>query len=881
MEAHQPITPGSRFGPYEILSSLGAGGMGEVYRARDQRLDRIVALKILANHRGHDPQFGERLLREARALSRLSHPNVCAIFDVGSEGGRDYFVMELLEGETLAERLRRGPLSLEQALEVGAQIAGALETSHRAGLVHRDLKPANMMLTPSGVKLLDFGIARFAPLATTPLRDTATATQTIHGAFAGTLEYMSPEQLEGKEADARSDLFSFGVVLYEMVTSRRAFAGETPARVAAAILSEDPPSMLSTQPAAPRELDRLIRSCLVKAPADRWHSAHDLRLELGWIADRMREPVAGTRRRPGSGGFWLAAGVAVGVAAGFFITQRFTRPPESGPADRVAVRAVILPPPDSQFMPVGMQGGPAVLSPDGRRLVFAASSPDGRPRLWVRSLSSLVEQPLPGTENAAFPFWSPDGEKIGFFVEGKLKKIVISSGTVTTLCNASYSAGGTWSRNETIVFGAGGSEGLQRVASDGGSPQSITKLDAQRGEGTHRWPAFLPDGRRFLFGVQALRGGPWTIRAGSLDSDRVDDLIEADSNALYASGFLLFVRNGTLLAQRIDERTLRISGDPVPLAEQLVHDVVLGRAVFSASEQGSLVYQTGTAVRPSKLLWLDRTGKNVGVVDEACFCSWPRVAPNGRSVALASTNSTTGNTDIYVYDFADPRPQRLTFEESYEGHPAWTSDGTRIIFTSTRKGARDIYWMDAHGTGPQEALLESDSQKYVFSATADRIVFLDYDDFWLLPLTKGAKAEKFRVSEAKELFGEVSPDGRWFVYQSNEGGKGEVFVTSFPARRGKWLISEDGGMLPKWSRDGHEIFYLKPDHATMFAVPVSEEGGVFHPARPNRLFSTQMLYGRGYPYDVAPDGRFLAVASSGSTTTPLTLVVDWPSGVGR
>ena len=474
MEAHPPVTPGSRFGAYEILSPLGAGGMGEVYRARDARLDRIVALKILTDHRSDDPDFGERLRREARALSRLSHPNVCAIFDVGSEGGRDYFVMELLEGETLAERLRRGPLSLDQTLDLGRQIAGALETSHRAGLVHRDLKPANVMLTPSGVKLLDFGIARFAPRTPIALRDTVTATQTNHNVIAGTLEYMSPEQLEGKEADARSDLFSFGSVLYEMVTGRRAFEGETPARVTAAILSEEPRSILSSQPTAPRELDRLIRTCLIKN-RDRWQSAHDLRLELGWIADRMREPVADTPRHPGYGASWLAAAVLGGVAAGSLDRAAGDAPIRVDPAARAAVHAVILPPSDNQFMPVGTQGGPAVLSPDGRRLAFAASSPDGRPRLWVRDLGSLVERALPGTENGSFPFWSPDAEQLGFFVDGKLKKIDISSGTVTTLCNASYGAGGAWNRDGTIIF-ASGKEGLQRVALDGGTPQPSRNL---------------------------------------------------------------------------------------------------------------------------------------------------------------------------------------------------------------------------------------------------------------------------------------------------------------------------------------------------------------------------------------------------------------------
>jgi hypothetical protein len=427
----------------------------------------------------------------------------------------------------------------------------------------------------------------------------------------------------------------------------------------------------------------LIRSCLIKNSADRWQNAHDLRIELGWVADRTREPDSGTRRRRSYAGLWLAAAIADGMAAGFFIAQQLAgRPPL-----RNTVRTVILPPADNQFMPVGTQGGPAVLSPDGRRLAFAASSADGRPRLWVRSLNSLVEQPLLGTENGFFPFWSPDGEQLGFFANGKLKKIAIASGTVTTLCNSAYGTGGTWNRDGTILF-AIGNGGLQSVSSNGGTPQSITRPDTERREASHRWPAFLPDGRRFLYAAQGLSGGVRMIRAGSLDSNRVEDVLEADSNALYASGHLIFVRKGTLLAQRIDDQTLRISGDPIPLAEQVVHDVVSGRAVFSASEQGSLVYQTGSAVRPSKLLWLDRTGKTVGVVDEACFCSWPRIAPNGRSVALSATDPATGNTDLYAYDFADGRPQRLTFDDSYDGHPAWMADGTRIVFGSTRAVAR-------------------------------------------------------------------------------------------------------------------------------------------------------------------------------------------------
>jgi Tol biopolymer transport system component len=874
MEAHQPIVAGSRFGPYEILSPMGEGGMGEVYRARDERLDRIVALKILAPDRSSDPEFRDRLRREARALSRLSHPNVCAIFDVGTAGGRDYFVMELLAGETLADRLQRGPLSLEQTLDVAIQIASALDTSHRAGLVHRDLKPANVMLTPSGVKLLDFGIARFAPLGSAALHATATATVTPHDAFSGTLQYMSPEQLEGKEADARSDIFSFGALLYEMITGRRAFGGESPARVTASILTDDPPPMLSLQPSAPREVDRLIRSCLAKNPADRWQSAHDLRLELGWLADRVRVPASDTGRRSGYRPLWIAAGVLGALAAGLLIAALLTR----RSPDRPAVRAMILPPQGAQFTPVGTQGGPAVLSPDGRRLAFAASGADGRPRLWVQSLDSPVAQPLTGTDNGAFPFWSPDGGQLGFFADTKLKRIDIANGTVSTVCDARGS-GGTWNRDGTIVFAPSFNTGLYRVSAGGGSPTPVTTLDEQRRDRTHRWPAFLPNGRRFIFAAQKEGGGPWTIRVGSLDSNRIDDVMEANSNALYAGGALIFVRNGTLLAQRVDERTLRAAGQPVPLAENVVHDVFLGRAVFSASEHGLLVYQTGSAVLPSRLVWLDRTGTNVGVIDEACFCSWPSLAPDGQKAAIAATHPATGNSDIHVYHLGDGQKQSLTFDETHEGHPAWTPDSKRIVLTSTRRGFRDIYWTDALGAGPQEVLFASDRDKYVHAVTANGVVFSQDGDFWVLPLTRGAKPQEFRVSERNELFGQVSPSGRWFVYQSNEETKPEVFVTSFPERKGKWPISEDGGMLPRWSHDGREIFYLKQDHSTMFAAAVGQEAGSIRVLRRDRLFTVPMLLGRGWPYDVSRDGRFLAIASSGSTTAPLTLVVDWTGEV--
>jgi serine/threonine protein kinase len=690
-----PVTAGSRFGPYEVVSSLGAGGMGEVYRARDERLGRMVAIKVLASDSHGDPEFRERLRREARALSRLNHPNICAVYDVGTEGDRDYFVMELLEGETLATRLERGPLPIERVLDVALQIAAALETSHRMGLVHRDLKPANIMVTTSGVKLLDFGLVRFAPSAAQSSRETISDALTTQGTLLGTVQYMSPEQVEGREADARSDLFSVGAVIYEMITGRRAFSGDTQASLIGAILKDDAPSLLAVQPAVPSDLDRLIHSCLVKNPDDRWQSAHDLRLELGWIADKLRRPDATSPVRRSPRG-WMAVAVISAAVAAVLLGRELRRVP----VERPAIRSMLPPPENSQYISVGTHAGPAVLAPDGRRVAFLATSHDARLRLSIRSLDSLVTQSLNGTEGASYPFWSADGESLGFFADGKLKTITIASGRVTTLADAQYGAGGAWNSDGTIVFAPGLSGGLQRVPSAGGTPHPATALTADRGETTHRWPVFLPDGRGFLYTVGQAKSGGWKIKVGSLDSDRAEDLIEDASNALYANGALIFTRSGTLLAQPVDERSLRTSGSPVQLAENVLHDIALGRAVFSASQTGSLIYQVGSAATGSRLVWLDRTGKELGVVEDTCFCIWPRLSPDEQRVAVAITDARTGNRDIWTYELAERLRSRLTFEEAREHNPEWTPDGSRIVFNSTRGGVRDLYWMNARGRGP-------------------------------------------------------------------------------------------------------------------------------------------------------------------------------------
>ena len=645
------LTAGTRLGVYEITALIGAGGMGEVYRARDERLERAVAIKVLPLASSGDAESRERFRREALALSRLSHPNICAIHDIGSEDGLDYLVMELLDGETLAERLARGPLGLRAALDIALQIASALDKTHRMGLAHRDLKPGNIMLTRTGAKLLDFGLARLALAGVEPSSQTVSDPLTAHGEVLGTLQYMSPEALEGRPADARSDIFSFGAVLYEMVTGRRAFGGDSPASVIGAILKDDAPSILGVDSSASVSLDRIIRTCLSKDPDDRWQSAHDVRLDLQWAAETLERPSDRPPSRVSRAGWWVAVTVATLLLAllGF---REFGR----APLQRSPVRVQIHAPEGAQFISVGTHAGPPVLSADGQRLAFVASTPEGRTILWVRPLGSVQAQPLAGTEGAAYPFWSPNGDHVAFFANGRLKTVLLTGGGVTDVCEALYGAGGAWSRDGTIVF-ARLYGPLHRVSPVGGTSVPATSLTDESRQKSHRWPAFLPDGRQFLYAVgDQTKPGRWSIQVGSLDSDRSDVVLDADSNALYANDHLLFARSGRLVAQPFDERSLRATGEAVPIADNVLQDAMLGRAVFSVSERGALVYQTGAAASGSRLVWLDRRGEEVATLGEPGFYTWPRLSPDGQRVAVAVTDSTTGNTDIWIYGVRDRTP---------------------------------------------------------------------------------------------------------------------------------------------------------------------------------------------------------------------------------
>jgi len=710
------LTSGARLGPYEIISALGAGGMGQVYRARDTRLDRVVAIKILPPHLSGDPALRQRFEREAKAISSLNHPHICVLYDVGNQDGTEFLVMECVEGETLAKRLEKGPLPLEQALKYGTEIADALDKAHRNGVVHRDLKPGNIMLTASGAKLLDFGLAKVAPPLGAGATLTAAATRTTpltqQGTLVGTFQYMSPEQLEGKDVDARSDIFSFGSVLYEMVSGRRAFPGKSQISVASAILEKEPEPISTLQPLTPPALDRAIRVCLAQDPQDRWQTARDLLLELKWIAEAGSEagvpaPIV-SRRKVREKILWGVAAVSLVLAAAisYAYIRRMSVPVRP-------IRSLILPPEKVSFALTGGEGGP-VLSPDGTRLVFTARDASGKEALWVRSLDSLTAQRLEGTEDSSFAFWSPDSRTIGFFAGGKLKKIDAGGGPAQTLCDAPGGRGGAWSEREVIVFAPEITSGLSRVPVAGGTPTEITHLAQSQAGFSHRWPTFLPDGRHFLYwgGNPFITNAPNTgIFLGALDSNEENFLVQADSSALYAPpGYLLYVREQTLMAQPFDAGSLKLKGDAFPVGEHVSSPQLFRLGLFTVSQSGLLVYQTGQGVS-AQFLWLDVHGNKVGTVGEAGNQLFPRLSPNGARLAYVRVDPQSKNADIWLMDLARGVPTRFTFDPAPDNWPVWSPDGSRIVFASARKGHTDLYVKDASGAANEESLYESNGDK--------------------------------------------------------------------------------------------------------------------------------------------------------------------------
>jgi serine/threonine protein kinase len=868
------LRPGHRLGSFEILASIGVGGMGEVYKARDTRLDRTVAIKVIPERLAGTPEARGRFEREARAISQLAHPNICTLFDVGSQDGTEYLVMELLEGETLAERLSKGPLPLDQVLTIGAEIADALGFAHRRGVVHRDLKPGNVMLTKSGAKLLDFGLAKLqAPVTPTGIpshRDVRTDPEplTLEGIVVGTPQYMAPEQLRGEALDPRSDIFALGALLYEMASGRRAFAADSQADAIAQILASQPGRDAALERLSPPAFDRLVKRCLARDPDARWQNASDLAIELRWIAEGGEAPVPVhvSRSRGSRIGLGLASLFVLLVLLGgsLFVDRTYFRTPDR---PNRPVRLSFAKPNGAPYVFFDH----TVVSRDGRQLVFIGYTGDGKRQLWVRSLDSLVARQLPGTLGALFPFWSPDGRSLGFFAEGKLQRIDVENGTPVALCDAPQPNGGSWSREDVIVFSTGG---LQRIPAAGGKPVEFLPLAA--GEEAYRWPSFLPDGRHFVFLRDSYRTPDHFLRVGSIDSDRAQDLIQVVSNGIVtASGELLYARGGALLAQPFDLERLVATGVPTTLVE---HNVSLSDNhlfEFSASDTGVLTYRS---VAPeSQLTWFDRAGKRLGTVGEAAPIVSFDLAPDGSRVVFDMLDADGRLSDLWLLDVTRGLTSRFTFDHAINNTPRWSRDGERIAFGCSRQEKNEIYQRAVAAPHKEELLLSMDTGMDTMSGMPDgRILAWTRGKMWAL--SPGHEPEALGTGELEEYDARISEDGHWLAYRSNESGKSEVYVESFPGLTGKHRVSTSGARDPHWSKDGKELFFTDMTGRAILSVKI-ETHPAFSAGPPTELFQVPGAYG----FAVAPDGqRFLInVSSDDLLTSPLTVVIDWTAAIKR
>ncbi len=872
------LAVGTRLGPYEIVALIGAGGMGEVYRARDTRLDRTVAIKVLPAQLSSSPELRDRLEREARTISQLSHPHICALYDIGREKDTDFFVMEYLEGDTLAERLVKGALPIEQVCRYGAEIAEALGTAHAAGVVHRDLKPGNVMLTKSGVKLMDFGLAKAfaapAPIEALTSSPTRARDLTTEGTLLGTVPYMAPEQLEGRQTDARTDIFAFGAVLYEMAVGRKAFTGASQASLMSAILTSEPPAVSSLQPMSPPAFDRLVKVCLAKDPAERWQSAHDIGLQLAWIARGGTDQPPAPARDLSSAPRWLVGLAAAGVlAVAALMTLYALRRPSRPPA--VPIRFAVQAPVGTRFTWIPQHHLFAV-SPDGRRLVFVARSADGRDFLWVRSLAEPSAVTLPGTDGAAAPFWSPDSRFIAFFADGKLKKIDSSGGPPVALCDAGgdYPSSGSWGSQHSILFAALAQPFMSLVAEGGGSPSVVLKADASRRERAVCWPSFLPDGRHFLYVGRSETEKQTYLRLASIEDGKTAPLLTNCSRAQYVpgdpndpaggrSGYLLYARDGSLLAQPFDSRGLRLAGDPIPAGQEIWQHVLIGIATFSASNNGLLASRGGRT--PARLVWIDRAGRETGSVASAGGFESLRLSPDSRKFVVSRANPRTGLKDLLIGDLSRGVLTRLDLDSDADhAQPIWSPDGTRIAFSvRSLRDPRVLHWLALRGSGSPQPILPPGGAQRPEDWSPDGRFLLYFgargSGLWVVNV-EGEPEPRKLVSETTAdptAYAQFSPDGHWIAYCSPESGRSEVFLTSFPESGERIRVSVSGGSRPRWKRDGREIYLVSADNE-MIATPVRLAAGVeIGEARP--LFRIDPA---GWSdYDVTPDGaRFLAVA---------------------
>jgi Tol biopolymer transport system component len=876
-----PLESGTRLGPYEVAASLGEGGMGEVYRARDTRLGRDVAIKILPAQYAADPEWRRRLDREARAISSLSHPNICPLFDVGHQDGVDFLVMELLEGETLAARMTRGPLPIDQVLRYGAEIASALAVAHRQGVVHRDLKPGNVMLTRSGARLLDFGLAKpAAPGAGGPIDVTASAPITAQGTLVGTYPYMSPEQLEGREIDARSDIFALGAVLYEMATGKRAFDGKTTASLIAAILERDPAPIASLQPLAPAALDDIVRGCLAKDPDERWQTAHDVKLQLDGLRRRLSgggtDSVvlpAGASTEPPTPrhalGAYAIAAVALAALAAVVWWPRADGVPE--PAVRT-VHASLLPPKGHWFTQNDFQ-----ISPDGSRVAFVAAGGDGVSSLFYRAMGSPVPVEILGTDGATAPFWSPDNRWIAYFAGGRLMKVEPGGGSPQQICLTTVNAsGGSWGVRDVIVFQPNVSGPLLSVPASGGSPRAVTTVPPESPGEAHRFPSFLPDGHRFIYStiwanqqraglyLADLEGGPSRLLADDI-RDRVT----------LAGAQLLYVDKGVLYARGFDTASAQLTGSARSvLRGEVVASWSFGNVPLSASQNGILLYQSRLTYNTELVLY-DRSGTELEVVGQPGFGS-PLLSPGDeRWLAVTHDRDGTGEYATTLLDRVRNIPLMLPSVGTHTAH-AWSPD-RRWIYYSALRGRNGIYRRLADGSGSEETVLESDAPLLVndHSPTGSRLLFMDFSGGPLPELRQRdlESGTSVRVGEGAE--GAYSPDGRWIAFIAIPSG---IVITSADGAGGRIQLTSGLSSQARWATDMTEIFYIDGDKR-MMRVPITVRNGTIEPGKPSPLFQTRIIQPRLvlFQYDVNRAGdRFLINSlPRADAAAPLTMIVNW------
>ena len=891
------IVAGARLGPYEIVAPLGAGGMGEVFRARDSRLDRAVAIKILNPQLALDPESRQRFEVEARAVSAINHPNICALFDLGREPPSpgqpkiDFLVFELIDGESLADRLLRGPLPFDQLCRTAVEIAGALDAAHARGITHRDLKPGNVMLTRSGAKLLDFGLAKLrepatpgsATQATRSFNPALTSTGTVLGTFA----YMAPEQVEGKAADARADIFAFGTVLYEMATGQRAFEGDSQAKLTASILAHDPPRPSSVQASLPPAFDHVVRRCLAKDPDERWQSARDVLFELRWISESVRNVPRASRRSRLTVAVAAVALTTAGAAGGLL----YDRGPDAD--GRPARLQMALPP--GVRLPLREARTSIAVSPNGRYLAMVPMK-QGTTQLWVRALDEATTRPLPGTEGALMPFFSPDSQWIGFVVNETLKRVPVAGGAVQTILEARIESLPSWGARGSILFSnfsVPGREGIFVVPATGGEPEPVTRLDRAAGEQEHFWPSFLPDGEHFFY-VTSRRapnrpGLDHTIYVGSTSGGPPTRVADADSRIVYVpTGHVLYASKGTVMAQAFDIGTFQLQGDPVPIVDDVQYFRGTGMVEMASSSNGVLAIQENA--QASELVWLDRSGRDLGPLAAGQEFGNVRLSPDGQRIAVEIVESNSSSPDLFMFDRDSGIPTRFT-SGGDASSPVWSPDAETLYFRMG--GPPDLYKKTADGRGGDQLLRALDGLETPLDVSSDGRLLIYSDasrstnqDLWLLPLDGSTEPIGYLTTPAWEMAARFSPDARWLAFVSTESGATEVYVAPVDDARAKVRVSAAGGIAPRWGRDGKELLYITPD-GNLVSVPLVL-GRLVQPGTPTMMFKLGSLYEaanlRGNAaYELTPDGQRLLVnrVLRDPAQAPLTVLTNWTALLSR